>query len=69
MIRAIHLELVESLNSADFILNYHRFCALHRAPSVVYSDNGTNFGGGQRILAEYLGASAPEWRFICLGSP
>ena len=69
VVRAVHLELVESLNSAEFILVYRRFCALHRAPSVFYSDNGTNFVGGQRILTEYLGASAPEWKFICPRSP
>ena len=68
-VRAVHLELVESMNSADFILVSRRFSALHRAPSVVYSDNGTNFDAGQRILAQYLGASAPEWKFICPRSP
>ena len=69
VVRAVHLELVESLTSTDFILAYRRFCALHRAPTVVYSDNGTNLCGGQRILNDYLGSSAPEWKYICPSSP
>ena len=51
VIRAIHLELADSLISYDFILSFHRFCALKRIPSVVYSDNGKNFIAGQRILS------------------
>ena len=62
VVRAIHLELVDSLSTDDFILAYRRFSALKRAPSVLYSDNGKNFVGGDRALRAYLG---PEWRFIC----
>ena len=69
VVRAIHLELVESLTSADFILAFRRFSALKRVPSVVYSDNGSNFIGGQRMLNSYLGPVSPEWRFICPRSP
>ena len=69
VVRAIHLELVESLSSEHFILAFRRFCALKRVPSVVYSDNGTNFIGGQRMLDSYLGPVAPKWKFICPRSP
>ena len=69
VIRAVHLELVESLSTADFILAFRRFCALQRVPSVIYSDNGSNFIGGQKILSSYLGPCAPEWKFICPRSP
>ncbi len=69
VVRAIHLEMVESLNSADFVLAFRRFSALKRVPSVVYSDNGTNFVGGQKILNSYLGPFSPEWRFNCPRSP
>ena len=69
MVSAIHLELVDSLSSEDFLLAYRRFCALKRAPTIIYSDNGKNFVGGDKALSEYLGPSSPEWRFICPRSP
>ncbi|KAG1664783.1 Zinc finger protein 271 [Nymphon striatum] len=69
VVRAIHLELVDSLTSEDFILAFRRFAALKRVPSIVYSDNGKNLVGGQRILSSCLGPAAPQWRFICPRSP
>jgi hypothetical protein len=69
VVRAIHLELVDSLTSEDFILAFRRFSALKRVPSIVYSDNGRNIVGGQRALGRYLGPAAPTWRFICPRSP
>ena len=69
VVRAVHLELVGSLTSEDFVLAFRRFCALKRVPSVIYSDNGSNFIGGKRILSSYLGPLAVEWRFICPRSP
>ena len=41
VVRAVHLELVESLKKDDFMLAFRRFAALKRVPSFVYSDNGT----------------------------
>ena len=67
--RAIHLELVDSLSVDDFILAFRRFAALKRMPSVVYSDNATNFSGGQKKLAKLLGVGSPQWKFICPRSP
>ncbi|KAG1661284.1 Cyclin-dependent kinase 8 [Nymphon striatum] len=67
VVRAIHLELVDSLTSEDFILAFRRFAALKRVPSIVYSDNGKNLVGGQRILSSC--SAAPQWRFICPRSP
>ncbi|KAG1661276.1 hypothetical protein GQR58_021514 [Nymphon striatum] len=55
VVRAIHLELVDSLTSEDFILAFRRFAALKRVPSIVYSDNGKNLVGGQRILSSCQG--------------
>ncbi|KAG1672966.1 snRNA-activating protein complex subunit 3 [Nymphon striatum] len=45
VVRAIHLELVDSLTSEDFILAFRRFADLKRVPSIVYSDNGKNLVG------------------------
>ena len=69
MVRAVHLELVDSLTSEDFVLAFRRFFALKRVPSVIYSDNGSNFIGVQRILNAYFGPVSPKWKFICPRSP
>ena len=69
VVRAVHLELTESLSTEDFMLAFRRFVSLKRVPSVVYSDNGKNLVGGQRALTSYLGSLAPEWRFNCPRAP
>lgn len=53
----------------DFILSSRRFEALRRMPSVVYSDNATNFTGDQKKLAGLLGTDCPQRKFICPRSP
>lgn len=69
VVRAIHLELVESLSCEHFMLAFRKFCALKRAPSVIYTDNAKNFKGAERVLESYMGPLAPEWKFICPRSP
>ena len=64
VVRAVQLELVDSLSAEDFVLSFRRFSALKRVPSVVYSDNGKNFVGGQKMLSSYLGPLAPSWSLI-----
>ena len=43
--KAIHLEVVSSLSTPDFIACLRRFIARRGFPSNFYSDNGTNFVG------------------------
>ena len=43
--RAVHFELLSSLSTADFIKGFSRFIARRGRPSIVFSDNGTNFVG------------------------
>nr|CAH7762481.1 unnamed protein product [Callosobruchus chinensis] len=50
--RAVHLELVLSLSSADFLQAFNRFISRRGKPSVVYSDNGTNFIKANKELRE-----------------
>nr|CAH7716528.1 unnamed protein product [Callosobruchus chinensis] len=50
--RAVHLELVLSLSSADFLQAFNRFVSRRGKPSVVYSDNGTNFIKANKELRE-----------------
>lgn len=47
--RAIHLELVTSLSTEEF-LEALRFIACRGRPDVIYSDNGSNFVGASYIL-------------------
>ena len=50
--RAVHLEVLHSLTSDSFISALRRFVGRRGGVGHVYSDNGTNFVGGQRVLKE-----------------
>ena len=52
-IKAVHLELVSNLTSDAFISCLRRFIARRGKPSLVMSDNGTNFVGANRGLKEF----------------
>ena len=49
-IRAIHLELVASLSTDDFIMSFRNFVNIRIKPKQCYCDNGTNFVGASREL-------------------
>ena len=65
--RAIHLELATEV----FMGAFRRFIARRGRPSIVFSDNGTNFTGASNLLrginwnkiAEYSTVEKIEWRF------
>ncbi|XP_025192641.1 uncharacterized protein LOC112592702 [Melanaphis sacchari] len=80
--RAIHLELVSSLAAEDFLATLSRFMARRGQVSVLYSDNGTNFVGANRILQSqfkahvkdksvnnFLNSNAIQWKFIPPAAP
>ncbi|XP_073960515.1 uncharacterized protein [Choristoneura fumiferana] len=52
--RAVHMELVASLSAASLILALRRMMARRGTPTVIYSDNGTNFVGAEREISDAL---------------
>lgn len=53
-VRAIHIEIAHSLTADSFIMCYRNFVARRGNPHEMYSDNGTNFKGAERELAEAI---------------
>ena len=79
--KAIHLEIVTSLSTPDFIACLRRFIARRGLPSDFFSDNGTNFVGASNELRKLLEFVKTEnvknfvaennckWNFIPPSSP
>lgn len=53
-IRAIHIELAETLTTDSCILAINRFIARRGFPMEIYCDNGTNFRGVEKELQQHL---------------
>ena len=51
-VRAVHIEIAHSLETDSFINALRRFICRRGCPSVIRSDNGTNFVGAERELRE-----------------
>ena len=69
VIRAVHLELVNSLSVDDCMLAIRRFCARRGIVSTFYSDNAKTFVGVSKSLVSVFGENAPDWRYIAPRSP
>ncbi|XP_077263143.1 uncharacterized protein LOC143898012 [Temnothorax americanus] len=81
--KAVHIELVTELTTESFLAALRRFVARRGICSKIVSDNGTNFVGAARELAEvyeflrkekeaiatYLARQKIEWRFNPPRSP
>ena len=73
--RAVHIEVLESMDTSSFICALRRFFALRGPASLLRCDRGTNFIGGkseldeamkemdQRKLERYFKEQGCEWRF------
>ena len=69
VIRAVHLELVKSLNLSDFVLAFRRMTARRGVPAIIYSDRGTTFVAASNHLHSIYGDRAPHWKFNPPASP
>ncbi|KAI2661983.1 ORF V: Enzymatic polyprotein [Labeo rohita] len=58
--RAVHLDLLPSLSTDSFLMALRRFIARRGTPAQLWSDQGTNFRGGERELREAYAALAPD---------
>ncbi|XP_053686345.1 uncharacterized protein LOC128735887 [Sabethes cyaneus] len=76
-IRAVHLEVAFSLSTVSCISCVRRFIGRRGPPSEIFSDNGTNFQGAERILREQISKGLSEtftstttkWNFNPPGAP
>ena len=84
-IKAVHLEIVSDLTTEAFIAALRRFISRRGHPTLIWSDNGTNFVGADNQLkdlfhfmktrttvetiAEFCASRNVEWRFIPERSP
>ena len=48
--RAVHFEVVPSMDTSSCVMGIERFCARRGIPSVICSDNGTNFVASEKEL-------------------
>ena len=69
VIRAVHLELVESLSTEQTLLALRRLAACRGLPRVIFSDNAKGFVASPQQLQKQFGHVAPDWRFIAPRSP
>ena len=54
VMRAVHIESTNSLDTDDFIYALRRFTNLRGNPERIHSDNDTNFKAGERKIRESL---------------
>ena len=69
MIRAIHVELTDTMSVFDCMLAIRRFIARRGLPSVLYSDNAKTFVACVSELQRVYGHLSPHWKFIVPRSP
>lgn len=66
--KAIHLEVVEGLTTAEFLMAFDNFIARRGIPIALYSDNGTNLTGGakeiQKLHKQMLSQDNPFTRAL-----
>lgn len=69
--RAIHIEVLESMDASSFICALRRFFSLRGPATILRCDRGTNFIGGQselqpsdeKRIEEFITQQGCEWKF------
>lgn len=69
VIRAVHIELVDSLSLPDFLLAFRRFIARRGMPRLIISDNAKTFKSAAKSLIKQLVDQSPKWQFITPRAP
>ncbi|XP_062541702.1 uncharacterized protein LOC134209708 [Armigeres subalbatus] len=59
-VRAVHVEVVHTMSAASCKMAIRRFVSRRGLPQQIYSDNGTNFRGAARELADEIKAINKE---------
>ena len=79
--RAVHFEVIPRIDTSSWVLGIKRFCARRGIPSVVRSDNGTNFVAGekellsninnwnQQLVSDAFVKKGIKWKFEPLSAP
>ena len=78
--KTIQIEVVSDLTTAVFIASLRRFVARRRKPTLIWSDNSTNFVGAshelkeleqfitqqktQKVVSEFCSTQHIQWKFI-----
>ena len=71
--RAVHIEVVSDMSAEAFLRAFQRFCAKRSYPSLMLSDNGSNFVASAEILRgwekdaavkKHLNHRGCKWQFI-----
>jgi hypothetical protein len=69
--RAVYVDVAISLSAKDFLMVMRRFVSVYRKPAHMFSDNGTNLTGAERLLRVELerlkGDSVLETELRALG--
>jgi hypothetical protein len=63
VMRAVHLEVVDTMSAAGFLNALRTFCNIRGQPQMIYTDNGTNFVGAERRIREDLLLKGIRWKF------
>ena len=78
LMRAVHLEVLRSLEVTEFLASFKRFVARRGGPKNVYSDNGATFKAADKWLTKvqndekmntFLSELLIHWRFNLSRSP
>lgn len=59
--KAVHIEVVVDLSSAEFIAAYRRFISRRGVPTDIHSDCGTNFVGAEGIITRKRSEYLEKW--------